>query len=394
MKYDIDLIIKLRKLGQTWDEVGAVYDTSGENVRAFAKKHPRFHEIREEEKITNAVKDGFHVTKEDDDGTTTSHIKKRLKERRTFTKDELLEIHALDPDELQIKTIISNEWSMTNAEGEQYFNFQSKIVAEPKIHEITPEFIASLFENVKPQDIPLNLDEVPGTYLLIPLSDFHWGLNYAEDYADLKSEIKDRIITGHSEVLFVLNGDFFHVDNFVNTTERGTRVDDVDFERATQDAYSFIVDLLKCALKNSPNVKLSYLPGNHSPSIDYMFTFGLKHLFPQVEVDDSIDHFKQSWLGEHSIFMHHGDKRKASAKLLEVIVSKFSKEWGESKSRYLITGHLHHEKSLSNAGLTHYQVSSPSKNTQYEKNSGFITSEQGLMLFEFDDVKRRAIYYL
>src|SRR5699024_3570138 len=61
---------------------------------------------------------------------------------------------------------------------------------------------------------------------------------------------------------------------------------------------------------------------------------------------------------------------------------------------YLITGHFHHEKSLRNAGITHYQVSSPSKNTQYEKNSGFITSEKGLMIFEFDDVKRRAIYYL
>lgn len=335
-----------------------------------------------------------YVVHEETDGIITSSVKKKLEERQTFTKDELLEIHALDPNEFQVKTTISNEWSMTNAEGEQYFNFQSKIVAEPRVQEITPEFIASLFGNVPPQDIPLNLDEVPATYLLIPLSDLHWGLNYAEDYELLKSEIKDRIITGHTEILFVLNGDYFHVDNFVNTTERGTRVDDVDFERATQDAYSFIVDLLKCALENSPNVKLSYLPGNHSPSIDYMFTFGIKQLFPQVEVDDAIDHFKHSWLGEHSIFLHHGDKRKASAKLLEVIVSKFAKEWGESKSRYLITGHLHHEKSLSNAGLTHYQVSSPSKNTNYEKDNGFNTSESGQMLFEFDDVKRRAIYYL
>ena len=180
----------------------------------------------------------------------------------------------------------------------------------------------------------------------------------------------------------------------LNTTERGTRVDDVDVERATQDAHSFIVDLLKCALKYSPNVKLSYLPGNHAPMVDYMFTFGIKQLFPQVEVDDAVDHFKHVWLGEHSIFFHHGDRRRVTNKLVEVIVSKFAREWGESKSRYLITGHLHHEKSLSNSGLTHYQVSSPSKSTSYERDNGFNTSESGLMLFEFDDVKRRAIYYL
>ena len=384
----------MRKAGNTWDEIGAVFGTSGENVRAYAKKQPWFDEIREEHKVTNAVKDTFETKSIAEDGKITSEIKKKLNEKKTFEESELLELHGLNADEFTIRTITSNEWSMTNAEGQQYYNFQSKIVAEPKVQEITPEFIAHLFENVKPQEIELNLDEVPNSYLLIPLSDFHWGLNYAEDYEQLKRDIKDLIIEGHSEILFVLNGDYFHVDNFQNTTERGTRVDDVDFERATKDAHSFTIDLLKCALEHSPNVKLSYLPGNHAPSVDYMFTYGLRGMFPQVEIDDSIDHFKHAWLGEHSIFMHHGDKRRTNAKILEVLVSKFAKEWGESKSRYLITGHFHFEKSLSNAGLTHYQVSTPSKNTNYEKNNGYISSESGLMVFEFDDVKRRAIYYL
>src|SRR5699024_6459925 len=162
-----------------------------------------------------------------------------MREKKVLTDDELLELHALDPDKFKIRTVTSNEWTMTESGGEQYYNFQSKIVAEPKVQEITPEFITSLFENVKPQEIDLNFDEVPNSYLLIPLSDFHWGLNYAEDYAQLKRDIKDLIIEGHSEILFVLNGDYFHVDNFQNTTERGTRVDDVDFEQATKDAHSF-----------------------------------------------------------------------------------------------------------------------------------------------------------
>lgn len=385
----------MKQSNKTWFEIGEVFGTDGENVRAWAKKQDWFHKIREEEKITDALKDKVkEQTHDRQNGIITSNINKKLKEQQTFTDDELLELHGIPADTFQIRTITSNEWGMTNAEGEQFYNLQSKIVAEPRVVEVTPEFIASLFENVKPQEIELQLDEVPDTYLLIPLSDFHWGLNYAHDYVDLLVEIKDRIIAGHSEIAIVLNGDFFHVDNMLNTTERGTRVDDVDVERATQDAHSFIVDLLECALKYSPNVKLSYLPGNHAPMVDYMFTFGIKQLFPQVEVDDTVDHFKHVWLGEHSIFLHHGDRRRVTNKLVEVIVSKFAKEWGESKSRYLITGHLHHEKSLSNSGLTHYQVSSPSKSSSYERDNGFNTSESGLMLFEFDDVKRRAIYYL
>lgn len=382
----------MKQQGKTWDEIGEYFGIKGEKVRGYARKQDWYKQIKQSDPHDKANEK--HKQTYQKDGSISSEIQRQLKEKKTFTKDELLEIHALDSNEFQIRTITSNEWSMTNAEGDKYWNFQSKIVAEPRVQEITPEFIANLFENVNPKEIALNLNEVPDSYLLIPLSDFHWGLNYADDYAYLKKEIQDLIIEGHSEILFVLNGDFFHVDNFMNTTERGTRVDDVDFERATEDAYSFIVDLLHCALEHSPYVKLSYLPGNHAPSVDYMFTYGLAKLFPQVEIDGAIDHFKHAWLGEHSIFLHHGDKRRTSTKLLEVIVSKFSSEWGESKSRYLITGHFHHEKSLSNAGVTHYQVSSPSKNTDYEKNNGYITSENGLMVFEFDDVKRRAIYYL
>ena len=47
----------MRKAGNTWDEIGAVFGTSGENVRAWAKKQEWFDEIREEHKVTNAVKD-------------------------------------------------------------------------------------------------------------------------------------------------------------------------------------------------------------------------------------------------------------------------------------------------------------------------------------------------
>lgn len=382
----------MKQQGKTWDEIGEYFGKTGETVRGYSRQKDWYDEIKQSDPHDETNEK--HKQTYRDDGSISSEIKRQLRKKKTFTKDELLEIHALDSNEFQIRTITSNEWSMTNAEGSKYWNFQSKIVAEPKVQEMTPEFIANLFVDVEPKEIELNLDEIPESYLLIPLSDFHWGLNYAEDYEYLKSEIKDLIIEGHSEILFALNGDFFHVDNFLNTTERGTRVDDVDFERATEDAHSFVVDLLKCALEHSPYVKLSYLPGNHSPSVDYMFTYGIKQLFPQVEVDGAIDHFKHAWLGEHSIFLHHGDKRRTSTKLLEVIVSKFDVEWGESKSRYLITGHLHHEKTLSNAGVTHYQVSTPSKNTNYEKNHGFDTSESGLMVFSFDNEKRKAIHYL
>src|SRR5699024_3688682 len=109
-----------------------------------AKKQPWFDEIREEHKVTNAVKDTFETKSIAEDGKITSEIKKKLNEKKTFEESELLELHGLNANDFTIRTITSNEWSMTNAEGQQYYNFQSKIIAEPKVQEITPEFIAHL----------------------------------------------------------------------------------------------------------------------------------------------------------------------------------------------------------------------------------------------------------
>jgi len=107
-----------------------------------------------------------------------------------------------------------------------------------------------------------------------------------------------------------------------------------------------------------------------------------------------VEEVKHTWLGNCSLFLHHGDKIKNVKRLHEVATSKFAKEWGVSESRYLITAHLHHEKSLSFGGLTHYQLQSPSKPSSYDKDYGFDTSEEGVMLFEFDKYKRKTIYYL
>src|SRR5699024_861028 len=162
----------MKQAGKMWDEIGEVFGTSGENVRAWAKKQDWFGEIREEHKVTNAVKDTFETKSIAEDGKITSEIKKKLNEKKTFEESELLELHGLNANDFTIRTITSNEWSMTNAEGQKYYNFQSKIIAEPKVKEITPEFIAHLFESVKPQEIELNLYEVPNSYLLISLSYF------------------------------------------------------------------------------------------------------------------------------------------------------------------------------------------------------------------------------
>lgn len=328
------------------------------------------------------------------DGSVKSDRLIAISEEQEKDPQFLLEAHGLDPHEWELTHAKISEWNQHNKEDGTVTLRSCKITAKPKPKEVSDIDIAALFSGVQPIDTELTVTDIGETYLYIPLADFHFGHNTLFDYTDIQADIADTIRNGYEEIVISINGDYLHVDNFLNTTEKGTRVDDVNHIQGVQDGYDFIMPLLKLALESSPNVKLIYLPGNHAPAQDYMLIQGIKRLFPQLVVDDEVVEVKHTWLGKHSLFMHHGDKIKNIKRLLEVAVSKYAKEWGESQSRYLFTAHLHHEKSLSFGGLTHYQLQSPSKPSTYDEQYGYDTSESGVMLYEFDKYKRKAIYYL
>lgn len=400
---DKDQIIQeMRQVGATWQEIAdRLGYNNGEQVRSYARyqnwykdlnKHKsRYDKIQPIEYTKDKISKQITLS----DGSISSSIRQKLLEQKTFTNDELLEIHGFDKDEFEIKTVTSNEWSMTNGAGEKYYNFQSKIIAKPRDKsQVRLERIEEILNNLKPLPLIEKTKDIKNDYLLIPLYDIHFGLNDYEYYFNLQNEIIDKIRNTYKEILIVIGGDLLHVDNFNNTTAKGTQLETVDFEKMIEDAEMFLLNICSKAIEYSKKTKLVYLPGNHADSNDYLLTRSISKLLPQIKSDYSINEYKHSWLGKHSIFMHHGDKRKNSQKLLEVMVSMYAKEWGESKSRYLITGHFHHEKTFSNAGMTHYQVMSPSKSTEYEERYGYISSESGLMLFEFNEDKRKAVYYL
>lgn len=394
---DVDKAIDLKLEGYSWAEVAQKMGFNDlqaiERIRIRCRRHPRYPEIQQTNSSTKQNETRYQKKDIKADGSIGSEIKIGRKNKKVFTDEELLRLHGFDPKIFKLKSITSNEWT-TPISGSTYYNYQSKIVAVRKEPEITAEDIERVLSKLKPRKIELSCEEIPEEYLLIPLSDMHFGLNSKYDYAALQREIADRILNRYEEILITLHGDYFHVDNLLNTTEKGTRIDEVDFDASIEDGFNFIMPLLDLALENSRKVTLVYLKGNHAPSTDFVFVKALQKLYTQIKFDLKFDEYKHARLGPHSIFLHHGDKIKNPEKLHQVITAKFSKEWGESQSRYLITGHFHHEKSLSFAGLTWYQLQSPSKPSSYDSTFGYDISESGQMLFEFTKYKRSAIYFV
>lgn len=390
MKQYEEAIKSLLDQGMYWKDIADRLGLDKDKLRKWCYRQPWYSTYRRDR--GSHFKSSIH---KDAENSIVNEISIKRKSKETFTPNELLEIHGLDSRTFKLKQVLSNEWSNV-VDSEGWYNLQSKIIALPKGEgEFTYEEIAELLSNIQAKEISFcgNTDfDYP--YCLIPLSDMHFGLNSLEDYADLQNDLYNIITKGYKKITIAINGDFFHVDNLLNTTEAGTRIDDIDFEMGVEYGYKFLVPLIEEAVRTCLEVEVVYLPGNHAPSVDYMFVYALSKLYPYINIDFNVDEVKCSLLGKNAIFLHHGDKLKNAKRLLGVCITNFAYQWGISTNRYLITGHFHHEKSLSESGMTHYQVQSPSKASTYDKRYGYITSEEGQMVFFFNEYKRTEIKYL
>lgn len=393
-KYDDELLIEFLRMGKSWQEIAKEINGERDAVRMYAYTKDWYDEFRRKNGSHNKLAKSMHRTPEN---TMTSEIVIERSNGRLFTEEELLKIHGYDPVEWTIVNAKSNEWSTSG--DNPFWNYQSKISVKPRTAmDLKPQQIIDQFKEIQTKtfDYKLN-DKQVSDYLLIPLSDMHIGLNSFEDYEQLQSDIIHIIRNGYKEILFLQLGDFFHVDNLLGTTVNQTQVttgQKFNFKTMIEDGRKFISPLLKEALEHARVVKYVYSKGNHASSPDFIFANNLKYQYPQIKVDDEIKEFKCTMLGKNAILQHHADKVKAFNKLVSVFYANYGYEMGSASNRYLFTGHFHHEKSLSDAGITHYQVQSPSKHTSYEKDFGFNTSESGQMIFEFDENKRKGIYYL
>lgn len=386
----------MKQADKTWFEIGEVFGTDGENVRAWAKKQEWFHLIREEEKVTDAVKEVIDRRTEDrKTGEVTSEIKRKMREKKVLTDDELLELHALDPDKFKIRTVTSNEWTMTESGGEQYYNFQSKIVAEPiDILSKFPKQLKEIIETyTQPFDIDVMDDEKLNQTLLIPLPDIHVEPESSTKYQSYQDSILRYLENQYKNVIIAIMGDFFNADNFNSKTANETRVADTNIPDSWEEGLLILEPIIQKAIHTSPNVTIVYSRGNHDESILWAFVKYLEVKYPQVNFESDMEQLKCVVVDDVSIFLTHGHIRRG--KSIGMLCSAlYPKEYGNSKYRILLTGHKHTIKSEDLIGLVHYELPTVGEGDKYEQDNLYLGNQKGIHLYEFNTDKLNAIYYL
>lgn len=144
--------------------------------------------------------------------------------------------------------------------------------------------------------------------------------------------------------LIAFLGDFFHADNQANTTTRGTRQDvDSRFDKVLRVGIRVAIGLIEMALAKHQTVHVIPEIGNHDEHASRFLAISLELAFenePRVFIDTSAKMFHYFRFGKNLIGTHHGDKVKP-AQLPQVMAADRAEDWGATKHRVWMTGHIH-----------------------------------------------------
>jgi len=147
------------------------------------------------------------------------------------------------------------------------------------------------------------------------------------------------------KIIFPLGNDFYHFDNFENTTTGGTPQDsDSRFPKMFQKGVELIIWAINQLKKIAP-VEIIVVSGNHGRTAEQALGCVISAYFhndKNVTVDDSLLPRKYRRYGKTLLGYLHGDSVKMD-KLPLLMATEAKKWWGETKYRYITLGHFHHQ---------------------------------------------------
>lgn len=382
----------MKQAGKTWDEIGEVFGTSGENVRAWAKRQEWFHLIREEEKVTN--KNSF---KEEID------INYKTGEHTVYQLVEIFEETDKTPERvMEMLGYRQGVWELTNFNLTKYGKedspmYAAKVMLKPDKIGIDWQALGEqLADRVAPKQPKSAHKAHRERYLVIPLYDLHF--NGTNEYDESLGKIFEQLEQEYKKVLIISGGDILHTDNYQSTTASGTQLETTDMNQAWEDAFDFFDLVIDKALDHAEEVEVLYVPGNHDTTVGQTLFKALTRLYQREDrlvIDDAQEMFKATLLGHNFIGATHGVKRNKKDYPM-IYATQFSKLWGADnvQTRETYTGHLHHEHVIDMNGLVIRQMPTRNETDQWHKDNGFVGSHKRFQLVEYSEYETEMIRYV
>lgn len=260
--------------------------------------------------------------------------------------------------------ILKGVSTLVDADGAVKLQWQKTALHQQQIVEKTKQVVATLTEGLRGLAKPVasrrtNFEtDILSVY---PMGDPHIGMySWCEETGeDFDCEIAEDLMIGAVQKLvqgapatenaLIINvGDFFHADNLENRTTRSGHVLDVDtrWPRVLRVGVNLMRALIALALRKHKLVQVINAPGNHDDLSAITLNMILQAYYenePRVVIENNYTNFLKYRFGKTLIGVHHGHDVKLEA-LPGVMASEWPEDWGETRYRYWITGHVHHSQ--------------------------------------------------
>lgn len=309
----------------------------------------------------------------------------------TNTLDDMVE-KFLDIRKLEIlKKAEKKKWRQIEKDAEQYTYLRESLA----------DTFFEVLADHKPAPVKARKMDVGTDYaVVISPTDLHFGKygwvdEVGESY-DMQ-EASERVLTKTEELIarlpskpekfFVgVGSDWFHVDNDIGTTTKGTAQDMAGTpaqilmqgcELARQH-----IDLLRTV----SDVELIFMGGNHDRHTSIMLMLYLEAYYKDCE-DVSVvvsPHIRQYVAyGNNLLGFTHGDG-KVMNKLSSLMAHEARKEWGNTVNHLWFHGHLHHQQMREVGGCIIVQLPSLAGEDRYHSRNGYSMSRAGLSAYMID----------
>jgi len=316
--------------------------------------------------------------------------------------EELAKLHKIDLD----KFIITNYWSKVKPNGK----FTSSVFCKRKqAEDYTPEDFARFLEEYVPNNIKIEKPTIDGRQHIdveLSIADYHLAKKYVNGDNNIKDRAleffnmaedlihKARAAYNINTVIFPISNDFFHTDNYSNSTTNLTPQDVIcEYDREYEIGFATLVDTINMLRQNANNVTVLLVQGNHDRTKSFYLAHALDVFFKNdLDVEFIRNHstIKAIVTGNTFIGYHHGNCKIEDLPLLFATDPDYSKHFGNAKFREVHTGDKHHYMAKELKGVRVQQMPSLSGVDRWHKDNNFVNNIRAALLLGYDAIEGKV----
>jgi hypothetical protein len=311
---------------------------------------------------------------------------------------ELAALHKIDLD----KYIITNYWSKLLPNGK----FTSSVFSkrkQPKDYTLQDfeKFLKNYIPNFtfpdKKQDNPI-LDIID---VELSMADFHIGKKTLEgeciynkkiQFINVLADLLFKVTNNYNikTIVFPIGNDYFHTDNYQNSTTNGTPQDVLSgYDNEYEEGFDLLVGAIQLLNLNATNIEIILVQGNHDRTKSFYLAHALEVFFKgnkKIKFKREHSTTKFTVLGNTFIGYHHGNCKIDDLPLIFATNKDSSVAFGNALYRHVHTGDKHHYMAKEIKGVRIQQMPSLSGTDRWHLDNNYINNVRAGLVHLFHPI--------